>query len=121
MIFLLISPDEPEKEYAFESNSGITIGRSLSCDIVISCKFISRIHCTLVLMCNDSEFYYLLFDGEILGNPSKNGTWVNENRIVVKHHVKNRDVITFCENVQYPRLIALSDDIVDEKNTCEKE
>lgn len=113
MIFLLILPDESEQTFKFEANSSITVGRSSSCDIVLLYKFVSRIHCTFVLMCEDSKFYYLLFDGEILGKRSTFGTWVNKEQIEGRYRIQNRDKITFYKDMDTPCLIALSDDELD--------
>lgn len=113
MIFLLISPNKPKQTFKFEANSSITVGRSSSCDIVLLYKFISRIHCTLVLMYEDRKFYYLLFDGEILGKKSTYGTWVNKEKIEGKYRVRNKDKITFYKDIDALCLIALSDDELD--------
>lgn len=64
-------------------------------------------------MCEDRKFYYLLFDGEILGKKSTNGTWVNRVLIVSKHRVENRDKITFHEKLDNVYLVALSDEDLD--------
>jgi len=111
MIILLLLLDGVRKEYDFEANSGIKIGSSRICDVVV--PDIDKIHCTLVLFYEDS-FYYLLFDGEILGNPSGNGVWVNNKRIFSKCKVKDRDVVTFFENSIYPHLILFPDGIPTE-------
>jgi pSer/pThr/pTyr-binding forkhead associated (FHA) protein len=111
IILLLLLPDGVRKEYNFEANSGIKIGSSHICDVVV--PGIDKIHCTLVLFYEDS-FYYLLFDGEILGSPSSNGIWVNNKRIFSKYKVKNQDIVTFSENSIYPHLILFPDGTLTE-------
>lgn len=121
-MFLLISPNKPEQTFKFEANNSILVGRSSECDIRVSIPvvvegrkgdLVSRIHCTLILMCKDKSFYYNLYDGEVLGKKSTHGTWVNGSLINIKHRIRNRDKITFHKNIESPYLIALSDDELD--------
>lgn len=121
MIFLLISPNSPEQTFKFEVNNSIAVGRNPGCDIVILYSFISRIHCTFVLMCEDKKFYYLLFDGEILGRKSTYGTWVNKELLKGKHRIQNRDRITFHAEMELPCLVVLSDEEITEIETYAEE
>lgn len=121
-MFLLISPNKSEKAFKFEANSSILVGRNSECDIRVSIPvnvdgrkgdLVSRIHCTLILMCKDRSFYYNLYDGEILGKKSTHGTWVNGALVSIKHRIRNRDKITFHRGIDSPCLIAISDDELD--------
>ncbi len=92
-------------EYSLDTN--ITMGRQPTCDIHLSVKFISRIHCTLILMppeLGNERPYYLIKDGCVFGDKSANGTWVNEERINQKK-LNHQDVITFGINLEYPKAI----------------
>ncbi|MBD2492606.1 FHA domain-containing protein [Aulosira sp. FACHB-615] len=83
-----------------------TIGRHSLCRIKIVEEFISRWHCALIAMPPDIECdrpYFIIKDGELLGKPSANGTWVNSDRIrLIK--LKHQDIITFSQFSAYPRL-----------------
>lgn len=107
IILLLLLPNGDKQEYRFEASSGIKIGSSHICDVVV--PGIDKIHCTLVLFYDDS-FYYLLFDGEIQRGLSS-GVWVNNKKTFRKHRVSNRDVVTFSEDSIYPHLILFPDEI----------
>jgi pSer/pThr/pTyr-binding forkhead associated (FHA) protein len=88
------------------------IGRHSSCKIYLPIRFISRHHCTLILMPPDAEHelpYYLIRDGHILGEQSANGTWVNGQSVLKLVELKHGDVITFASGAVYPQVIFLDD------------
>lgn len=71
-----------------------SIGRSSYCQIIINEPHISRYHATLVKPKEISHDFqgYLIVDGDLKGNKSKNGIYVNG---VSKssHYLKNEDII----------------------------
>ena len=114
MIILLICPGLLIKSFNFDTNSSITVGSDYSCDIVINYPFISPIHCTFILMCDDREFYYLLWDGAVIKKKhSITGTWVNDNPVLNNYRVKNKDRIYFHEEVDNLYLILLEDESIN--------
>lgn len=52
---------------------------------------------------HDLHPYYLLRDGVFAGNPSRNGTWVNGDRITEITKLKHQDIITFGRD--YPKAV----------------
>lgn len=101
-----------ESEYYWDLESTCIIGRHSSANIVLPKKFISRYHCTLVLMPPDDSVsipYYLIRDGQLLGDRSQNGTWVNKNP-VVQATLKHQDIITFAQGQLFPQVIFLGDE-----------
>jgi pSer/pThr/pTyr-binding forkhead associated (FHA) protein len=89
------------------------IGRNDFCDVCITEKFISRFHCTLILLPPeepDFAYKYLLWDGIPMQQRSTGGTWVNGRRINSKI-LKSGDVINFSEFKEYPHLVFESKEI----------
>ena len=85
--------------HKLEAKAQITIGRSSLANIEIKSTYVSRHHCSLILMEKEQDlFYWLLRD-----NKSSNGTWVNSKRIKL-HPLKHQDVITFYGNSHYPNV-----------------
>lgn len=83
------------------------IGRSQLCDVCITEKFISRFHCTLILLPPeepDFAYKYLLWDGVPMQSHSTGGTWVNGKRVNSKI-LKSGDIISFSEFKEYPHLV----------------
>ncbi|MBD2364498.1 FHA domain-containing protein [Anabaena minutissima FACHB-250] len=106
---------EERKKYTLDKS--LVIGRGVTSDIYIPLKFISRCHCTLILMPENSSSdrpYYLLKDGHILGESSANGTWVNGERVKGFYYLKHHDLITF--GGEYPQAL-----FVDECATIDAE
>ena len=95
-------PETNTPASTYELDGNYLIGRSSFCDIVIPNKFVSGVHCTLILMPPDSEhhfFYYVIKDGNIYtGDRSLNGTWVNGLQVVSEfEHKRNQLSITSVE------------------------
>jgi pSer/pThr/pTyr-binding forkhead associated (FHA) protein len=89
------------------------IGRHSSCNILILDKFVSRWHCTLVLMPPDKYCrvpYYSLMDGLVMGEKSGNGTWVN-GKIINYASLKHQDTITFGNPQEYPYAVFTTDSL----------
>lgn len=91
-------------EYNLDDKSHVTVGRYSGSNIQIQSKYISRNHCSLVILEKEEvidKFYWTVKD-----NNSSNGTWVNNKKIVI-HTLKNADEITFCGNSINPKIIYL--------------
>ena len=93
-------------EYNLEDKSHVTVGRYSGSNIKIQSKYVSRSHCSLVLLEKEQvadSFYWVVKD-----NKSSNGTWVNNNRVII-HTLSQGDEITFCGNSNTPKIIYLTD------------
>ena len=89
-------------EYNLNDKSHVTVGRYSGSDIRIQSTYASRSHCSLVILEKENivdDFYWVVKD-----NGSSNGTWVNNNKIVI-HTLKSADEITFCDNFNTPKII----------------
>ena len=78
-----------------------SIGRDRSNSIVVSSKKVSRFHATL-LRRNDTKnqtFSYWILDGDLQGNKSTNGIFVNKQRCLVQE-LKHQDLIEFSFEVK---------------------
>ncbi|WP_229641000.1 EAL domain-containing protein [Waterburya agarophytonicola] len=73
-----------------------SIGRHSSNDIVLSCQKTSRNHATLLRRTDvkTNKFSYWVLDGDLQGNRSRNGIYINTKKTLV-HELKDGDVIQF--------------------------
>lgn len=73
-----------------------SIGRHSGNDIVLSCQKTSRNHATLLRRTDvkTNKFSYWVLDGDLQGNRSRNGIYINGKKTLV-HELKNKDVIQF--------------------------
>ena len=73
-----------------------SLGRHSSNDIVLSCQKTSRNHATLLRRTDvkTNKYAYWILDGDLQGNRSRNGIYVNGKKTLV-HELKNEDVIQF--------------------------
>jgi len=118
----LIIHTEGKEKASFELKEGKNfIGRHTSSntlDIALHDIFVSRLHAALVVRVTDKYVYeYLLADNaEVLGKPSLNGTFVNENEIRIGNEiVKLKDGDTF--QVGVTKLVLKTTDVaVDVEN-----
>lgn len=78
-----------------------SIGRHSSNDIVLSCQKTSRNHATLLRRTDvkTNKFSYWVLDGDLQGNRSRNGIYINGKKTLV-HELKNKDVIQFSGDAQ---------------------
>jgi pSer/pThr/pTyr-binding forkhead associated (FHA) protein len=109
---ILIYLDAIQPPITQNLNSAIyRLGRNSTCDILVLDKYISRYHCTLVLMPPDKDNvapYYSIIDGMLMtGTKSTGGTWVN-GRKVNNFKLNHQDVITFGSR-PYPKIIFIAE------------
>ena len=73
-----------------------SIGRHSSNDIVLSCQKTSRNHATLLRRTDvkTNKFAYWVLDGDLQGNRSRNGIYINSKKTLV-HELKDGDAIQF--------------------------
>ncbi|MEH1789682.1 MAG: FHA domain-containing protein [Nostoc sp.] len=116
ILSVYLAADVPTINYALEKTTYV-LGRHSSCDILILDQFLSRYHCTLILMepsgtCN--QLHYIIYDGLSLSQErSRNGVWVNGERIKILQNLNHQDVITFG-SCSYPKAIFTIDVDKDE-------
>jgi pSer/pThr/pTyr-binding forkhead associated (FHA) protein len=104
--FSLIIKDEFSTKEIVLDSAYYSIGRSPACDIILDFKVVSRYHCGLVLMPPDSifeDYYYLIKDGNLMGERSANGTFINGKKINI-WNLQNQDEISFSPGLEYPKL-----------------
>ena len=84
-----------------------SIGRHSSNDIVLSCQKTSRNHATLLRRTDvkTNKFSYWVLDGDLQGNRSRNGIYINSKKTLV-HELKHGDVIQFSGDAQATYKIA---------------
>lgn len=76
---LVIQTDEAELTYALQAAT-YAIGRDPTNSIVLDFDAVSRHHAVLMRVPQADHFRYRLMDGNLVGEPSTNGTWVNDRR-----------------------------------------
>ena len=91
-----------------------SIGRHSSNDIVLSCQKTSRNHATLLRRTDvkTNKFSYWVLDGDLQGNRSRNGIYINGKKTLV-HELKDRDVIQFSGDARATYKISA------ERSDCE--
>jgi diguanylate cyclase (GGDEF)-like protein len=97
---LLVLEDEQFRKTISLEESTYSIGRHKSNTIVINSKQASRKHATLIRRLNTKTncYTYWVLDGDLEGNKSVNGIFVNGEKCLVKE-LKNGDLINFGCNV----------------------
>ena len=77
-----------------------SIGRHSSNDIALSCQKTSRHHATLLKRTDvkTNQYSYWILDGDLQGNRSRNGIYVNGKKTLV-HELKHDDVVQFSGDV----------------------
>ena len=77
-----------------------SIGRHSSNDIALSCQKTSRHHATLLKRTDvkTNQYSYWILDGDLQGNRSRNGIYINDKKTLV-HELKHNDVVQFSGNV----------------------
>lgn len=96
---LVIEDDKFRKTISLEEST-YSIGRHKTNTIVINSKQASRKHATLIRRLNTktNSYTYWILDGDLEGNKSVNGVFVNGEKCLVKE-LKNGDLINFGCNV----------------------
>ncbi|MEL7408392.1 MAG: FHA domain-containing protein, partial [Cyanobacteria bacterium J06558_2] len=76
-----------------------TIGRHSSNDIVLSCQKTSRNHATLLRRTDvkTNQCSYWILDGDLQGNRSRNGIYINGKKSLV-HELKSGDIVLFSSD-----------------------
>ena len=89
------------KQIIFLNKPTYTIGRYLNNSIVLPDDNVSICHAILVRMTDGqtSRYFYSIFDGNLQGTRSENGTFVNQERCLARE-LKPGDVIEFASSVR---------------------
>ncbi len=100
MLHRLIVDSPAFKRIIYLQNTCYLIGRHPSNSIVIPSPQISRRHATLLKKINDRlEVSFHIIDGDLDGNRSRNGVWVNGDSYL-EYELKHGDVITFGVDIK---------------------
>jgi diguanylate cyclase (GGDEF)-like protein len=97
---ILVIEDEKYRRTISLEEATYSMGRHKSNGIVINSKQASRKHATLIRRLNTktNNYSYWILDGDLEGNKSVNGVFVNGEKCLVKE-LKNGDLINFGCNV----------------------
>ena len=84
--YVLVIEDENSRKTIILEEANYSIGRDNSNKIVLESKKVSRFHATLLRRTspNNKSFSYWLLDGDLQGNRSTNGIFINEQRCLVQ-------------------------------------
>jgi len=98
---VLVLEDDSSRRTIILEEANYSIGRDPRNKIVLSSKKVSRFHATLLRRTDtkNRSFSYWLLDGDLQGNRSTNGIFINEKRCLVQE-LKHEDVIRFGFEVQ---------------------
>ena len=98
---ILVVEDPSFKREINLDTATYSIGRHSSNDIVLSCQKTSRNHATLLRRTDlkTNKCSYWVLDGDLQGNRSRNGIYVNGKKSLV-HELKSEDTIQFSADAQ---------------------
>ncbi|MGK7949769.1 MAG: EAL domain-containing protein [Xenococcaceae cyanobacterium] len=98
---ILVIEDPTFTKTVFLDNPTYSAGRHSSNDIVFSSAKTSRFHATFLRRTDvkNNNFSYWILDGDLQGNRSRNGIFVNDKKCLV-HELKHGDIIKFSYDVQ---------------------
>ncbi len=104
---ILVVEDQASRRTIILDEANYTMGRHSSNSIQINSRQLSRHHATFVRKFNTklNQFTYLIVDGDLEGNKSQNGIFVNGEKCLV-HELKDGDLINFgCDvNASYHHM-----------------
>ena len=114
---LVIEDPSFEREILLDGAT-YSIGRHSSNDIVLSCQKTSRNHATLLRRTDvkTSKYSYWILDGDLQGNRSRNGIYINGKKSLV-HELKQGDVIQFSGDAQ--ARYKISSNLTDRSSTSD--
>ena len=93
--YLLIVEDPQGRRTITLEDMKYSLGRKSDNQIVLRSKYASRYHATLIKKSIDRQnFSYWILDGDLEGNKSHNGIYVNGSKCLV-HELKDGDLINF--------------------------
>lgn len=98
---VLVLEDDSSRRTIILEEANYSIGRDPRNKIVLSSKKVSRFHATLLRRTDtkNRSFSYWLLDGDLQGNRSTNGIFINEKRCLVQE-LKHEDSVRFGFDVQ---------------------
>ncbi|MFM7793437.1 MAG: FHA domain-containing protein, partial [Microcystis panniformis] len=93
--YLLIVEDAQGRRTITLEDMKYSLGRKSDNQIVLRSKHASRYHATLIRKSIDRQkFSYWILDGDLEGNKSHNGIYVNGSKCLI-HELKDGDLINF--------------------------
>jgi len=126
---ILVVEDQASRRTIILDEANYTMGRHSSNSIQMHSRQSSRHHATFVRKFNTklNQFTYLIVDGDLEGNKSQNGIFINGERCLV-HELKDGDLINFgCDvNASYHHMarkenVTLTSDLNSQVNSVSKE
>lgn len=98
---VLVLEDDSSRRTIILEEANYSIGRDPRNKIMLSSKKVSRFHATLLRRTDtkNRSFSYWLLDGDLQGNRSTNGIFINEKRCLVQE-LKHEDIVRFGFDVQ---------------------
>jgi diguanylate cyclase (GGDEF)-like protein len=104
---ILVVEDQASRRTIILDEANYTMGRHSSNSIQMNSRQSSRHHATFVRKFNTklNQFTYLIVDGDLEGNKSQNGIFINGEKCLV-HELKDGDLINFgCDvNASYHNI-----------------
>jgi len=104
---ILVVEDQANRRTMILDDANYTMGRHSSNSIQMHSRQASRHHATFVRKFNTkiNQFTYLIVDGDLEGNKSQNGIFINGEKCLV-HELKDGDLINFgCDvNASYHHI-----------------
>ncbi|MBE9223278.1 EAL domain-containing protein [Cyanobacterium stanieri LEGE 03274] len=101
LIHVLVIKDKTSRNTIVLEDQRYTLGRDPRNNIPIRSKKVSRVHGTILRRedAQNKTFSYWLLDGDLMGNRSTNGIFINDKRCLVQE-LKHGDLITLGMDVE---------------------
>ncbi len=119
---LLVIEDQNARRTIALEDSKYSLGRNSSNSIMLHSKQASRKHATLMRKSNSqtNQYSFWILDGDIEGNKSHNGIFVNGEKCLV-HELRDGDLINFgCDvTASYHLMSSFSDTLVAKEGVSE--
>ncbi|MBL1209738.1 EAL domain-containing protein [Geminocystis sp. GBBB08] len=98
---VLVLEDENSRQTIILEDANYSIGRDPRNKIALASKKVSRFHATLLRRTDtkNKSFSYWLLDGDLQGNRSTNGIFINDKRCLVQE-LKHQDIIRLGFEIQ---------------------
>ncbi len=103
--------EDPTMRKAISLNEATySIGRHSSNDIVLPSQKVSRNHATLLRRTDvkNNSYSYWILDGDLQGNRSRNGIFINSKKCLV-HELKHNDIINFSTDLHVKYQVTYDD------------
>ena len=119
---VLVLQDEQGIRLICLESSSHSVGRDASNSLALRAKDVSRQHAYLLRVSSQREpdnYGFMLIDGDLQGKRSRNGVFINSQRLSTQHRLQHGDLIRFAQHVFCRYLIFPAQSEQDFQQLCD--